>query len=85
MSEEQYDPVNKPFHYNTGEIECIEYIEQVLGPEGFVNYCHGTVIKYQHRYRYKNKPVEDISKAQFYLNKMLKIKRQNSLIYLVAD
>ena len=67
-----YDPVNRPAHYNLGGgVECIDYIKQVLGKQGFIAYCQGNMIKYQHRYRYKNKPVEDMQKAQYYLNKML--------------
>jgi|TARA_R110000803_G_scaffold1076_1_gene3677 hypothetical protein len=67
-----YDPVNRPAHYNLGGgVECIDYIKQVLGNQGFIAYCQGNMIKYQHRYRYKNKPVEDMQKAQYYLNKML--------------
>jgi hypothetical protein len=66
----EYDPVEKPAHYNQGGIECIDYIKQVLGLDGFIAYCHGNMIKYQHRYRYKQNPVEDMKKAQWYLNKM---------------
>ena len=67
-----FDAVNKPFHYNhTDGIECIDYIKQVLGLDGFISYCHGNFIKYQHRYRYKRNPVEDMEKAQWYLNKMV--------------
>lgn len=66
----KFDPVNKPPHYNMGEIECIDYIKQVLGLDGFIAYCQGNLIKYQHRYRYKGKPVEDMNKAEFYLKKM---------------
>ena len=67
-----YDPVNRPAHYNLGGgVECIDYIKQVLGNQGFIAYCQGNMIKYQHRYRYKNKPVEDMQKAQYYLNKMI--------------
>lgn len=74
---EKYDPVNKPAHYNlTGGIECIDYIKQVLGNEGFVSYCHGNMIKYQHRYRYKQNSVQDIEKAEWYLNKMLKTMKE---------
>ena len=70
--EDAYDPVNRPAHYNLGGgVECIDYIKQVLGNQGFIAYCQGNMIKYQHRYRYKNKPVEDMQKAQYYLNKML--------------
>tara|TARA_R100000541_G_scaffold32046_1_gene40844 strand:+ start:380 stop:631 length:252 start_codon:yes stop_codon:yes gene_type:complete len=69
--EDTYDPVNRPAHYNLGGVECIDYIKQVLGKEGFIAYCQGNMIKYQHRYRYKNKPVEDMKKAQYYLNRMI--------------
>ena len=65
-----YDAVNKPAHYNMGGIECIDYIKQVLGLDGFISYCHGNMIKYQHRYRFKTKPLEDMQKAEWYLNKM---------------
>jgi hypothetical protein len=43
----------------------------VLGLDGYIAYCHGNMIKYQHRYRYKNKPVEDMDKARWYLEKMI--------------
>ena len=68
----EYDPVNKPPHYTlNGGLECIDYMRQVLGLQGFIDYCHGNVIKYQHRYNYKGKPVQDMEKAQYYLNKMV--------------
>ena len=69
-SEQNFDPVDRPAHYNLGGVECIDYIEQVLGLDGFIAYCHGNMLKYQHRYRYKNKPAEDMKKAEWYLRKM---------------
>ena len=67
-SDKDYNTVSKPEHYNHGEgIECIEYIKQVLGPEGFVAYCRGNLMKYNHRAMYKGKPVEDLEKAEQYL------------------
>jgi len=62
---EQYNTVNKPEHYNKGGIEAIDYIKQQLG-EGFGDYCAGNVMKYVHRYKYKN-GVEDLRKARVYL------------------
>ena len=67
---EKYDAVNRPAHYNMGGVECIDYIKQVVGLDGFIAYCHGNMIKYQHRYRYKQKPAEDMKKAEWYLRKM---------------
>lgn len=65
-----YDNVERPAHYNQGSIECIDYIKEVLGPTGFAAYCHGNMLKYQHRYRHKGRPLEDMKKAEWYLNKM---------------
>ena len=50
MSKQKYDPVDRPAHYNMGGIECIDYIKQVLGLQGYIDYCHGNMIKYQHGY-----------------------------------
>ena len=72
----EYDPVRRPAHYNMGGVECIDYIKQVLGLDGFIAYCHGNMLKYQHRYRYKQNPVEDIQKAKWYLNKMLEVMKE---------
>jgi hypothetical protein len=75
--EEKFDEVNNPPHYTIrGGIECIDYIKQVLGLEGFINWCWGNVIKYQHRHQYKGKPVQDLEKAQYYLNKMVEAMKE---------
>ena len=67
-----YDAVNNPAHYKLGDgIECIDYIKQVLTPEEFKGYCHGNLIKYQHRHGYKGNPVEDLKKARSYLDKLI--------------
>jgi len=64
---QEFNPVSKPVHYNHGDgIECIAYIKQVLGKEGFVAYCRGNQMKYQHRAMYKGNPVEDMEKAHQY-------------------
>jgi len=60
------NPVTKPAHYNKGGIEAIDYIKQQLGT-GFGDYCSGNVMKYLHRYKYKN-GVEDLRKARQYLD-----------------
>jgi hypothetical protein len=67
---EQWDAVSKPQHYNTGGIEAIDYIKQQLG-DGFVEYCEGNTLKYLHRWRYKEHPVQDLRKAHWYLDKMI--------------
>jgi len=65
---DEYNAVDKPFHYNHSDgVECIDYIKQVLGKEGFVAYCRGNVMKYNHRAFYKGNPTEDMAKAEQYL------------------
>jgi len=64
----EFNSVDKPYHYNHADgIECIEYIKQILGKEGFVAYCRGNVMKYNHRAFYKGNPTEDMAKAEQYL------------------
>ena len=66
----QVDNVNSPPHYNNGGIECIDYIDQQLG-ENDIYYLEGTIMKYLHRWKYKNKPKEDLEKARWYLDRLI--------------
>tara|TARA_R100001377_G_C3183541_1_gene107624 strand:+ start:409 stop:654 length:246 start_codon:yes stop_codon:yes gene_type:complete len=63
--------VHQPPHYNQGAIECIDYLEDSLGPEGFSYHLEGTTKKYLHRFRYKKAPVEDLRKARWYLDRLI--------------
>ena len=71
--EEEEDVVNNPSHYNTGNIECIEAIEESMTPEAYKGYLKGNCMKYLWRYDYKGKPVEDLEKAAWYLNKLIEV------------
>ena len=64
------DNVNHPSHYTQGGIECLDAIEASMPAEGFQDYCKGNILKYIWRYRFKN-GVEDLKKAQFYLDRMI--------------
>jgi len=64
------DNVNNPAHYGNGSIECIDYIEDFLNHDEFQGYLRGNIAKYMHRFPYKN-GVEDLKKAQWYLNKLI--------------
>ena len=68
--EEAEDVVNKPHHYNTGNIECIEAIEESMTSVAFKGYLKGNCMKYLWRYDYKGKQVEDLNKAGWYLRKL---------------
>ena len=58
------DNVNHPEHYKTGGIETIDFIEaKSLG------YHLGNVVKYVTRADHKGNRLEDLKKAQWYLNR----------------
>ena len=69
------DYVNKPPHYRSGDVECIQAIESALTPEEFRGYCKGNVIKYTWREQYKGKD-QDLEKAVWYLNRYLEKDKQ---------
>jgi len=65
-----YDPVNRPTHYNNGRMECIDAI-QAATEEGYEFHLQGTIIKYIWRYRNKDNPVQDLMKARWYLDRLI--------------
>ena len=67
------DMVGSPRHYNTGNIECIEAIEESMSSVAFKGYLKGNCMKYLWRYEYKGKQVEDLQKAQWYLAKLTQV------------
>ncbi len=64
------DMVLRPAHYNSGNIECIEAIEESMSSHAFKGYLKGNCMKYLWRYDYKGKQVEDLQKAGWYLQKL---------------
>jgi hypothetical protein len=70
------DMVNHPAHYNKAGIETIDAIGAATN-EGFKYYLQGNILKYIWRYEYKN-GVEDLEKAQWYLNKLIEVTNDKS-------
>jgi hypothetical protein len=66
--DEKAEAVNHPPHYNKGKIEVIDYIEDLGMGEDF---CAGNAIKYLSRYKYKEKPLEDLKKARWYIDRLI--------------
>jgi hypothetical protein len=64
------DNVNHPQHYTHGGIETIDYLQAKMTQEQFEGYLVGNILKYVSRYPHKN-GIEDLRKAQWYLNKLL--------------
>lgn len=58
--------VDHPKHYNAGRIEVIDAIE-----DWKLGFHLGNVVKYVARAEHKGKPLEDLKKAQWYLNRAI--------------
>ena len=70
------DMVNFPKHYNLGNIQTLDYIDDVLtyNPNltALEGYYVGNILKYiGTRLGTKNDKLEDMQKAQFYLNRLI--------------
>lgn len=63
------DNVNNPAHYTSGGIETLDYIKAKVSD--YPSYAAGNILKYVSRYEHKN-GLEDLKKAQFYLNDLIK-------------
>lgn len=79
--EPKSDNVNHPSHYNDGKIEVIDYIEDKQ-----LGFCLGNAVKYISRagkkksgnLSDKEKEIEDLKKAVFYINyRIKKLEEQN--------
>lgn len=69
--EDKKDKIN-PSHYKKGGIETIAFIKAKMSDEQFKGYLLGNVFKYTSRFQDKN-GLEDLRKAQWYLNKLIEV------------
>ena len=71
-----YEMVNHPTHYNQYDIEVIDMIIRIWGPEAAAQWCDITAFKYRMRMGTKpdNSIEQDIKKEQWYLNKSKEIR-----------
>lgn len=65
------DLVNRPAHYTSGGIECIDAMQAAFGAESVKDFCLCNSFKYLWRHRNKN-GVEDLKKARWYLNRLIR-------------
>lgn len=72
-TDESYTKDNiNPSHYKSKSKETIERIQDNLTSDEFKGYLKGNILKYIDRYENKN-GVEDLKKANWYLNKLIEI------------
>jgi len=72
LDPQEPDPI-RPSHYTNSTIECINALQAFLTPEEFKGFLRGNIVKYLWRANLKNSPSEDSQKAQWYLNKLVEV------------
>ena len=72
------EKINHPSHYNQGSKETIEILKDFLTEDEFKGFLKGNVLKYMHRYKFKN-GMEDLNKASWYLDKLKETESENNL------
>ncbi len=66
------DAINKPKHYTYGNIEIIDFIEQVVKYHpSHLGFHIGNVIKYLSRAPFKEDYLENLKKAKWYLDRVI--------------
>ena len=68
----KFDSVNRPEHYNSSKMECIDAIHGMLTHDEYIGYLRGNALKYNWRCRYKGKPIEDLRKARWYEERLIR-------------
>ena len=66
------DVVNSPSHYLKGKKETIDVIKDCMTDDEYHGYLKGNFLKYVSIYKFKGEPLEDLQKAQWYLNRLIK-------------
>lgn len=64
MKTPKIDLVENPPHYTHGKIQTIEVIE-----DWNLGFCLGNAVKYISRHAHKWRPLEDLKKARWYLDR----------------
>jgi hypothetical protein len=68
MSEQVDTNIDHPAHYNQGQIETIQVIEDAGLGQGF---CLGNALKYLLRAPHKGSYLQDLKKASWYINRLI--------------
>ena len=68
----EFDAVERPAHYASTSIECIDAMVETQGVDAVKSFCVCNAFKYLWRHNSKNGD-EDIKKANWYLNKAVEL------------
>lgn len=70
--------IDKPAHYHRNNIDVIGFAELQFDPAELKGFHRINVIKYVSRYDRKGTPLDDLKKAQFYINKLIELEESQS-------
>lgn len=62
------DPINKRSHYNQSRFEVIEILD-----DHSLDFYRGNIVKYLLRAPFTGEPLEQLKKAQYYLNRLVRL------------
>jgi hypothetical protein len=73
------DPINHPKHYkgHPSGVECIAITEHM-------NFCMGNAVKYIWRADLKRKPLEDLKKARWYLDREIQRRSKKTVARVLS-
>jgi hypothetical protein len=80
MANRVKDMVNHPPHYTRGGIEAIDYMEAKSTPEEFAGHLRLTALKYLSRIGYKDDALQDLKKAQWYVNRLVAFAEKRAIL-----
>lgn len=69
-NERYHDAVEKPSHYTSGSIECIDAMEASMTPEEFRGYLKGAIFKYNWRMGRKDSRAQEAGKLRWYASRL---------------
>ena len=69
MNNKEFDPVNKPEHYASGKVECIDAMESIFGKEAVLSFAILNCYKYLWRRKNKDNEEQDVKKALWYFDR----------------
>ena len=85
--EDDKDYVNHPNHYTNSKVECIDALESMT--ENYTNVVDAElswqIVKYIWRHPFKFKPLEDLKKARWYLDRLIKKIEEGEITYTSVD
>lgn len=74
--EEIKDNIN-PNHYKQTSIECIDVMTELYGKNSVKDFCRLNAFKYLYRHQQKGSELDDLKKARWYLDRLIKLLEEN--------